>query len=246
MTEFKSTSLPTWARSIGWVVAAGVASIIFASPSYAQPPTSGELRDAALELMGGEVPSNGLVEVVALGPMHGPWPVRGGVFRVDIFRTETDTRGPSTRRLPVATLKFDVVQSGLLLRLFTEVSQVELRVDAFKREFEAHPEWTDRDAVEALRRAGAHLLPPDAERVRERLSLRSLGRWLTVKSVDLPKFEIDWSQDDPAVHGRARTLNAVHWRVQLRASLADGQDQQYVALIEPFSGALTYLGAEIP
>jgi hypothetical protein len=133
-----------------------------------------------------------------------------------------------------------------LWRLSTEIAEVRLKMDEFQREFEAHPDWTDQEAVEALRRAGAGLLPPDAERVRARLSLRSLGRWLTVKSVDPPKFEIEWQKEDPAVHGRARTLNSIGWRVQVRANLADGQDRRYQALIEPFFGTVTYLDTEIP
>jgi hypothetical protein len=200
-----------------------------------------ELRDVAIELIGGATPNATTAEVVRTGPVSEPWPQRGGAFRIDLY----DSNQPplASRRL-AGCVHLLVTNDGVLRRLSTEVPDVERRVAEFKAAFEAHPGWTEQDAIGTLRSSGAKYLPPEGGPRIKQLSLRSLAPWLTVVSSEAPKFEVLWQSEDSAVRGRARTLNRVGWQMLLRARLPNGKLRDYGASFEPFSGTITYLATD--
>jgi hypothetical protein len=207
----------------------------------AQQPTSAELRDVAVELISSATLGAKAVEVVTYGTLGEPWPTRGGAYRVDLFEVPRHAPGEPLRRL-AGTVSFTVGRNDLLWRLAAHVTDVQRRTDEFKRVFEANPAWTERDAIEQLRRSGARYLPPDAKEVRSRVSLLSLQRWLKVDSIEEPRFELMWQDKESNVQGPGRTLTSVDWKVLIRARLPNGELRSYGAVIEPFWGTITYLG----
>jgi hypothetical protein len=207
-------------------------------------PAGQELRDVAVELIGNATPAAATAEVVRTGPVSGPWPQRGGAFRIDLFDAGEVLRSPPATRRLAGRVHLLVTNEGVLRRLSTDVPDLERRVAEFKHAFETHPEWTEQDAIGVLRSSGAKFLPPDSGSLAKQVSLRSLAPWLTVVSAEAPRFEVLWQPEDSAVHGRARTLNRVGWHMLLRMRLPNGQLREYGALLEPFSGTITYLATD--
>jgi hypothetical protein len=232
------------ASALGMRLAVGLLFLVAAIPLEAQQPTPQELRDVARELAAEAASNVSTVAVAALGPMNGPWPEHGGAYRIDLLESESSSSLRSASQGPVGQVHIVLGKDGIVWRVSTDMRDLRPRVEDYRRAFEAHPEWSERDAIQALALAGAKFLPPDAERVMARIRLHSLRRWMTVTSVEPPRFQLQWQNEDPAVHGRARTLNQAAWHARVRARLSNGQEREYGVVVEPFDGTIAYLGAD--
>lgn len=236
MTQVRLAFVPTH-----WLVASSIlVNLLVAQPSVGQVSGAVALRDAAMALVEGAAPNAITAEVVAAGPTRGPWPSRGGAYRVDLFEPDPNLPGQEPRRLS-GRIRMVVANDGMLVRLSTQIVEVERRLDAFKRAFESHPEWTDADAIAQLRNAGAEYVPLSGSVVGERLRHPALRSWLEVVSIGPPKFRVQFQRAEPEVEGSARTLIAVGWDIDVRARVATGQLHDYVASVEPFFGTISHL-----
>ena len=224
---------------------AGLLCVASAMPVEAQQPTPQELREVARELAAETASRVSTVAIAVLGPMNEAWPDQGGAYRIDLLESESGSPSRSPSQEPVGQIHLVLGKDGIVWRASTDMRDIRRRLEDYTRVFEAHPEWNERDAIQALERAGARFLPPEAERVRARIRLHSLARWMTVTSVETPEFQLQWQNEDQAVHGRARTLNQAAWHARVHARLPNGQEREYGAVVEPFAGTITYLGADI-
>jgi hypothetical protein len=99
---------------------------------------------------------------------------------------------------------------------------------------ESHPEWSEVQACEALKEAGAHYGPGDKKELIKRIQLEKLERFLghcTVKSVEF--------------HGLGESHEGnfadLYWSVELEVDSPNGGHSSYSLIFEPFDGKLTQI-----
>ena len=104
---------------------------------------------------------------------------------------------------------------------------------------ESHPEWSELQAFEALKAAGAHYGPGDKEELLKKNQLEKLERFLghfTVKSVEF--------------HGLGESHQGnfaeLYWSVELEVDSPNGGHSSYSLIFEPFDGKLTQIIHGIP
>jgi hypothetical protein len=99
-----------------------------------------------------------------------------------------------------------------------------------------HPEWTESQAVSALKQAGARFGPDDKEAFINSLPFdkteKFLGR-LKISSVDFNLVRPDSTNEFGMV--------SMDWSVRAEASFPDGGSGIYLFVFEPFDGKLTML-----
>lgn len=100
---------------------------------------------------------------------------------------------------------------------------------------QSHPEWTTKQAVQALKSAGAKYGPDDLEDFKRAIPVTQLERFLgklTVKSVEFRSLAED----------RVGWFVRLLWEVDVEAQREDGHLVPYSMSFEPFQGKLILLG----
>jgi hypothetical protein len=111
---------------------------------------------------------------------------------------------------------------------------------------QSHPEWSDEQAADALKSAGALYGPADENDFTKSLHLpeleKSLGlRVLSPENSKLPdgrEFSPIWFQGWPN-SGHVGSFGRFEWIVRMEADCGDGHTRKYTLAFEPFQGKLT-------
>jgi hypothetical protein len=112
----------------------------------------------------------------------------------------------------------------------------EQQVEDLRQLVESHPDWSNAQAVNALKQAGARFGPDDKEAFVNSLPLDKAERFLGKLKITLVEF--NYPDRDRTGHFAAPALD---WTVQAEAELPDGTHPRYGLRFEPFEGKLTSL-----
>ncbi len=96
---------------------------------------------------------------------------------------------------------------------------------------ESHPEWSEAEAVLALKKAGARYGPADREQFLQSIHLEKFEKFLGHLKLESVKFE---GLSEPH-EGNFASLS---WLVKADAKLPDGTHSTYTLRFEPFEGKL--------
>lgn len=106
--------------------------------------------------------------------------------------------------------------------------------EAIHKLVESHPEWSELQAFEALKAAGAHYGPGDKEELLKKNQLEKLERFLGHFSVKSGEF-----------HGLGElhegNFAELYWSVDLEVNSPNGGQSSYSLIFEPFEGKLTQI-----
>jgi hypothetical protein len=112
----------------------------------------------------------------------------------------------------------------------------EQKLSAIRQTVELHPEWSDAQAVNALKQAGARFGPADKEAFVNSLPFNKTERFLG--QLKISSVEFNHLGGNHTGHFAANTLD---WTVRAETQLPDGTSASYFFTFEPFEGKLTYL-----
>jgi hypothetical protein len=105
--------------------------------------------------------------------------------------------------------------------------------DKIQKLVELHPEWSETQALAALREAGALYGPEKKEELLKTLQLGKLEPFLgssTIRSVEFVVF-----------HGaHVGNFAGLYWTVHLDTTAPDGKRASYTLILEPFEGRLRH------
>jgi hypothetical protein len=105
---------------------------------------------------------------------------------------------------------------------------------------ESHPEWSDEQAADALKSAGALYGPADKSEFTKSLHLPELEKSLGLKLVssenpEFPPIRFEgWTNPD-----HVGSFGRFAWAVRLQADFPGGRPRKYAFVFEPFHGKLT-------
>jgi hypothetical protein len=110
----------------------------------------------------------------------------------------------------------------------------EQQLDALRNLVESHPEWSDAQAADALKKAGARFGPSDKEAFINSLPFSKTERFLGRLKIE----SVDFEYPDPKRTGEFAS-GALIWIVRAVGELPDGTHPRYGFSFEPFEGKLT-------
>jgi hypothetical protein len=123
--------------------------------------------------------------------------------------------------------------------LTSSESANEQKLTAFRNLVESHPEWSDEQAISALKQAGARFGPNDKDAFLCTLPLDKMERFLG----HLKVTSVEFSHLQSGVEHN-RTLGRLDWSVHAKAQFSDGTSSDYQLVFEPFQGKLTMLSRD--
>jgi hypothetical protein len=101
---------------------------------------------------------------------------------------------------------------------------------------ELHPEWSEAEAIRALKQAGASYGPADKEEFVKSLHLQSTEKFLGRVKVQ----SVEFSGLNP-VHTGNFAAGSLDWVVRMEANFPDNTTVTYSLTFEPFAGKLMLL-----
>ena len=109
------------------------------------------------------------------------------------------------------------------------------RIAALRDLIQSHPEWSNTDAVRALKQAGAHYGPDEKSEFRKTIQLQKfesfMGSKLELRSIEFESL--------PENHEGSFTAGALNWSITADRVLGSGKRIPYTFSFEPFDGKLT-------
>ena len=127
-------------------------------------------------------------------------------------------------------------QYGRIFQVHASAVLYEKQINAVRGLIESHPEWSDAEAIQALKAAGARYGPREKEEFVSSLHLERAERFLgklTIKSVEF--------RGPSADHTGQFAAGTLDWVVQTEAEFSDGTHCEYGFTFEPFAGKLMSL-----
>jgi hypothetical protein len=132
------------------------------------------------------------------------------------------------------------LEHGSRIQEVNASSAGERKLEALRKTIQSHPEWSDDQAVSALKKDGARFGPEEKNAFISTLPFdkteRFFGR-LKITSVDFSHLQ-ERRSEHPAV-------TALDWIVSADALFSDGTSAKYIFGFEPYDGKLAFL-ARIP
>ena len=101
---------------------------------------------------------------------------------------------------------------------------------------QSHPEWSDAQAIGALKQAGARFGPDEKQSLINSLPLGKAERFLGALKITSVEFN-----HLPPDRVGSFAATALDWTVRAEARFSVGTDAEYVFGFEPFEGKLTFL-----
>jgi hypothetical protein len=141
---------------------------------------------------------------------------------------------------PQATTKmegfFQADKDGQLERFYVWNSDIlkSDRLDAIRKQVQDHPQWSEEDAILALKNAGAtYYGPTETDKLLQAVRPEELGKILGRVHVESAEFE------GVGGEGRVGTVTGLYWSVRIDTEGPKAGHRKYALTFEPFGGKLT-------
>ena len=137
-----------------------------------------------------------------------------------------------------AAFEFDEDQTLKLARIGL-LPSAKVKLNQVYKLVEAHPEWTDLQIAEALKRDGARFSPADKDSFVNWVQSRQLTPFTGKLAIESVEFRFRHLQDP-------RPLPELYWAVDASSVLSNGARVTWTAYFEPYGGSLTDLYRDSP
>jgi hypothetical protein len=151
-----------------------------------------------------------------------------------------NSKAPLTSKCPtfLASVRFGFDQDQKLYELSASGTTVGAeRLEQLRRQVDSHPEWSDKDIEDMLKKEGAHFGPWAKDELTRLLPI-SVFR-LLLGSVQISSVDFS-TRDERQMKAHLASAN-LEWDVTLTAHVQGRKDMRYIASFEPFQGKLISL-----
>ncbi len=154
-----------------------------------------------------------------------------GLVLFEVYRAESAERVP-----PILKGRFNAIPGFESVSLGGPLL-ADPALQAAKREAESHPEWTEADLLNVLRRAGAQY---PGDRKADFLQHLDLPRFAPLLGT-IKDAEVDFLGRGPRALPPTQQLVALQWVVRVRTLDKTSGPRRYILAFEPMHGRLTNL-----
>jgi hypothetical protein len=225
--------------------------LLFIAPAFDQEPLAAERKSAftilheVLQAFYPEIFGKDWYVAFSTGQGvdHDPWGETGGFqFKVSRFGpgvswnptsdSKTGRMIPPPENSTFLEGSFWADKSGRVIRLIVEGDLAHSKQNKVIRELaQSHPEWSEDEAVRALKEAGARYGPSEKEQFLQAIHLEKLTSVLGDLKIRLVEFQ-GLSPD------HVGSFASLFWVVQAEGRFPDGSHCAYGFSFEPFDGKL--------
>lgn len=125
------------------------------------------------------------------------------------------------------------LKHGCRIQQVTSTGVHTQKLDDLLKQFKSHPEWSNKELVDVLKKRGARFGPDQKQALLDSVPWEKAEKFLgTLKVTDT------WFQLPNEEHVGSFAAAVLYWVVQAEAQFKDGTTGKYALSFEPFEGKL--------